>query len=575
MEDIINLKEFEENLFYQGMIDLNQFNEYLINPIYYSPVEDINTNNSNPFLFLQNYSSTQLSPYNININNSTFFNNDSIPFSFYPPIDINNNIFPRRFFNSQSQKNEAQNINNNHILTNSNILYTSSITKLMIQFKEKIYPLLKKFFIDFANKLIIDEPIQLAVIDLEKTSILDYDLGHYSLPLEIDKFKYKYYNLFDNLKSIARILKLSVIIQHKLNQLMPCTKRELYYENVDLFKSTEIIDSNESDLCSILGICKFDLPIFPSAKGLFCGNITLVNKNGNRLNITNSNMNNKINLINYEYLIEDFTFDENTKTHINIMNNNNNVYVGKNNPGNLSRNSINDLCKKYFVLIVEKETLFFNLVGNYQFFNKFPNAILITGKGYPDYITKVFIKKLSNLVTDIQFIYFGDHDPHGFEIYLNYILGSVQSSKENNYMSLGNINWIGLSHENIEAILKFGLINNEVKKEIYEDGENNMIVADNDHLNNENFNKESESGLIKLDNKDKIKIKNILKREYFNSDENWINSNNPYSDRILANLKIIKNELYLMESSDYKAEGEYLVSKFFSDFLFLIEESIY
>ena len=94
-------------------------------------------------------------------------------------------------------------------------------------------------------------------------------------------------------------------------------------------------------------------------------------------------------------------------------------------------------------------------------------------------------------------------------------------------------------------------------------------------MNNENFNKESESGLIKLDNKDKIKINNILKREYFISDENWINSNNPNSDKILANLKIIKNELYLMESSDYKAEGEYLVSKFFSDFLFLVEEAIY
>jgi meiotic recombination protein SPO11 len=485
-----------------------------------------------------------------------------------------NNSIQRRFFNSQSLKNDTQNMQNNLTFSNSNIICSSSITKLMIHFKEKIYPLLKKFFIDFANKLINDEPIQLAVIDLEKTSFLDYNLGHYSLPLEIDKFKYKYYNLFDNLKTIARILKLSVIIQHKLNHLMPCTKRELYYENVDLFKSTEIIDSNEGDLCSILGICKFDLPIFPSAKGLFCGNITLINKNGNRLNINNSNMNNKINLINYEYLIEDFDLDEKTKTHINLMKNNN-TYLANNNNRNISRNSINDLCKKFFVLIIEKETLFFNLVGNYQFFNKFPNAILITGKGYPDYITKVFIRKLSNLLSDIPFIYFGDHDPHGFEIYLNYIFGSAQSSKENSYMCLENINWIGLSHENIEAILKFGLINNEVKKEIYDDGDNNMIITDNDHLNNDNFNQESESGLIKLDNKDKLKIKNILKREYFNSDDNWINSNNLYSDKILANLKIIKNELYLMESSDYKAEGEYLVSKFFSDFLFLVEEAIY
>jgi DNA topoisomerase VI subunit A len=121
---------------------------------------------------------------------------------------------------------------------------------------------------------------------------------------------------------------------------MPCTKREIYYENVDLFKSTDIIDSSENDLCSILGICKFDLPIFPSAKGLFCGNITLVNKFGNKLNINNTKMNNKINLINYEYLIEDFFLDEKTKKCIDLIQNNK-MYIGNNDEGKISRNNIN------------------------------------------------------------------------------------------------------------------------------------------------------------------------------------------------------------------------------------------
>ena len=556
MENIFSLKEPEENI-YQRKGEFNDFNEYLISPFDYSPMED---NINNPFFPPPMNYSTQL--YSFNTNN-TYYNPSQ-------HISYSNNPFQTN--NSYLIFNMIGNSNNISELMNYSKIYSSSISKIMIDFREKIYPLLKRFFIEFANKLINDEPIQLAVIDLEKTSNLDYDLGYYSLPLEIDKFKYKIYNLFDNLRTITRILKLSVIIQHKLNQLMPCTKRELYYENVELFKSTDIIDSSESDLCSILGICKFDLPIFPSAKGLFSGNITLVNKYGNKLNIQSSNMNSKINLINYEYLIEDFDLDEKTKNYIELIQNNR-VFLGNNGEGKISRNNINDLCNKYFVLIIEKETLFFNLVGNYQFFKKFPNAIIITGKGYPDYITKVFIKKLYNLFNNIPFIYFGDHDPHGFEIYLNYIFGSVQSSKENNYLCLGNINWIGLSHENIEAILKFGLINNEIKKDICEDG-NNIFIGENDYLNKENFSQESESGLIKLDNRDKTKIKNILKREYFNNDEKWINSNNPFSENILTNLKIIKNELYLMENSDYKAEGEYLVSKYFSDFLFLVEEAI-
>ena len=557
----MNFEGFNENIIFPNFEDFNNINsnEVFFSPSAYSPIQ-YNQNNNNNLFINQNINpyikSSQLLPYYQNTNETNYSSPQLITFSQIP--QNNSNKYP--FSNAQFSFNEfdESNIFNNPQSNINQISNSPLISKIMLQFREKLYPLLKKFFMDFAKKLINDEPIQIAVIDLDKTSIIDYDIGCYSFPLGTDKFKYKIYNLFDNLKSIARILKLAVIIQNKLNQLRPCTKRELYYENVDLFKSTDIIDSNESDLCSILGICRFDLPIFPSAKGLFCGNITLVNKYGNRLNINNTNMNSKINLINYEYLIEEFFIDDNTRNSINFF-----------------QSNCNNICQKYFVLIVEKETLFFNLVGNYQFYSKFPNAIVITGKGYPDYITKIFIKRLSEQLNNIPFIYFGDHDPHGLEIYLNYLFGSTQSCKENSYMCIGNLKWVGLSHENIEMILKFGLINKEMMKEISDNGDNDIVINDKDFVDDEENIKEGQtSGLIKLDNKDKIKIKNILKREFFNNDEKWINSNNPNSEKILTNLAIIKNELIQMENFDYKAEGEYLVSKYFSDFLYLVEQSI-
>ena len=557
----MNFEGSNENIIFPNFEDFNNINsnEVFFSPSAYSPIQ-YNQNNNNNLFINQNINpyikSSQLLPYYQNTNETNYSSPQLITFSQIP--QNNSNKYP--FSNAQFSFNEfdESNIFNNPQSNINQISNSPLISKIMLQFREKLYPLLKKFFMDFAKKLINDEPIQIAVIDLDKTSIIDYDIGCYSFPLGTDKFKYKIYNLFDNLKSIARILKLAVIIQNKLNQLRPCTKRELYYENVDLFKSTDIIDSNESDLCSILGICRFDLPIFPSAKGLFCGNITLVNKYGNRLNINNTNMNSKINLINYEYLIEEFFIDDNTRNGINFF-----------------QSNYNNICQKYFVLIVEKETLFFNLVGNYQFYSKFPNAIVITGKGYPDYITKIFIKRLSEQLNNIPFIYFGDHDPHGLEIYLNYLFGSTQSCKENSYMCIGNLKWVGLSHENIEMILKFGLINKEMMKEISDNGDNDIVINDKDFIDDEENIKEGQtSGLIKLDNKDKIKIKNILKREFFNNDEKWINSNNPNSEKILTNLAIIKNELIQMENFDYKAEGEYLVSKYFSDFLYLVEQSI-
>ena len=557
----MNFEGFNENIIFPNFEDFNNINsnEVFFSPSAYSPIQ-YNQNNNNNLFINQNINpyikSSQLLPYYQNTNETNYSSPQLISFSQIP--QNNSNKYP--FSNAQFSFNEfdESNIFNNPQSNINQISNSPLISKIMLQFREKLYPLLKKFFMDFAKKLINDEPIQIAVIDLDKTSIMDYDIGCYSFPLGTDKFKYKIYNLFDNLKSIARILKLAVIIQNKLNQLRPCTKRELYYENVDLFKSTDIIDSNESDLCSILGICRFDLPIFPSAKGLFCGNITLVNKYGNRLNINNTNMNSKINLINYEYLIEEFFIDDNTRNGINFF-----------------QSNYNNICQKYFVLIVEKETLFFNLVGNYQFYSKFPNAIVITGKGYPDYITKIFIKRLSEQLSNVPFIYFGDHDPHGLEIYLNYLFGSTQSCKENSYMCIGNLKWVGLSHENIEMILKFGLINKEMMKEISDNGDNDIVINDKDFVDEEeNIKEDQTSGLIKLDNKDKIKIKNILKREFFNNDEKWINSNNPNNEKILTNLAIIKNELIQMENFDYKAEGEYLVSKYFSDFLYLVEQSI-
>ena len=306
---------FKENLIIPNFDEFNNFNsnEVFLSQSAFSP-GPYNPNNQNDCNFLINQGTSNLYPYNSNAKETNFSSPQLTPF-----YQIPYNTF------------DEQNIFINSSTNNTQISNSPLISQIMLQFREKLYPLLKKFFMDFAKKLINDEPIQIAVIDLDKTSIIDYDIGCYSFPLG----------------------------------LRPCTKRELYYENVDLFKSTDIIDTNESDLCSILGICRFDLPIFPSAKGLFCGNITLINKNGNRLNINNSNMNNKINLINYEYLIEDFFIDENTKNNINFFQN---INININN---------NNFCQKYFVLIVEKETLFFNLVGNYQFYSKFPNAIII------------------------------------------------------------------------------------------------------------------------------------------------------------------------------------------------------
>lgn len=79
------------------------------------------------------------------------------------------------------------------------------------------------------------------------------------------------------------------------------------------------------------------------------------------------------------------------------------------------------------LVIVEKEAVFTKLVNNYQKLNT--NTMLITGKGFPDFLTRLFLKKLeqncSNSISSCSI--FTDADPYGISIALNYVHSSASS----------------------------------------------------------------------------------------------------------------------------------------------------
>lgn len=77
-----------------------------------------------------------------------------------------------------------------------------------------------------------------------------------------------------------------------------------------------------------------------------------------------------------------------------------------------------------FILVVEKESIFHKLIEE-DFRNKLTTpTILITGKGFPDLNTQLFLKKLW-MVMSIPVFILVDADPHGICIMLNYRFGSV------------------------------------------------------------------------------------------------------------------------------------------------------
>ena len=70
-------------------------------------------------------------------------------------------------------------------------------------------------------------------------------------------------------------------------------------------------------------------------------------------------------------------------------------------------------------MVVEKDTVFQRIAFSDWFKARYSQHVLIlTAKGYPDFVTKGFVDQLLRSVIGIQFLYIGDADPHGADIFL-------------------------------------------------------------------------------------------------------------------------------------------------------------
>lgn len=81
----------------------------------------------------------------------------------------------------------------------------------------------------------------------------------------------------------------------------------------------------------------------------------------------------------------------------------------------------------YFILVVEKESIFHKLIEENLLSKLTRPFIMITGKGFPDLNTQLFLRKLW-IVMSIPVFILVDADPDGIQIMLNYRFGSVVSN---------------------------------------------------------------------------------------------------------------------------------------------------
>ena len=184
------------------------------------------------------------------------------------------------------------------------------------------------------------------------------------------------------------------------------TQRELFYrvvsEGSGLFSSQQIMDRAMRDAVGALRIGRPHLGILTTEKGLLAGEISFSHDNRSSVAAQGAT----------GTCIGESLLDHRTRFH-----------VGE---------------RAQIVLVVEKDTVFQHLLQS-KLFTALP-LILVTGRGYPDILTRRFLQKLHRVAPRLMQVYLGDFDPDGVAIYLVY------------RRSCNHLRWLGMHEPDVSKL---------------------------------------------------------------------------------------------------------------------------
>ncbi|CAE7816993.1 TMN4 [Symbiodinium sp. CCMP2592] len=209
-----------------------------------------------------------------------------------------------------------------------------------------------------------------------------------------------------NFRRIARLFA-ALDNVHRLNKVgRTATQRELFYrvvsEGSGLFSSQQIMDRAMRDAVGALRIGRPHLGVLTTEKGLLAGEISF--SHDNCLSVAAQGATGTC--------IGESLLDHRTRFH-----------VGE---------------RAQIVLVVEKDTVFQHLLQS-KLFTALP-LILVTGRGYPDILTRRFLQKLHRVAPRLMQVYLGDFDPDGVAIYLVY------------RRSCNHLRWLGMHEPDVSKL---------------------------------------------------------------------------------------------------------------------------
>ncbi|KAM7405027.1 hypothetical protein PAMP_012318 [Pampus punctatissimus] len=210
----------------------------------------------------------------------------------------------------------------------------------------------------------------------------------------------------------AQILKILSVIYRLVQSNSYATKRDLYYNNTQLFGSQKTVDSIVDDISCMLKIPRRSLHVLATSKGLISGDLRYMEEDGTRIDCHSSSA----------------------------------AVAVSSNIGGIR----NIISSAKFVLIVEKDATFQRLLDD-DFCTKLSPCIIITGKGVPDVNSRLMVRKLWDTL-HIPIFALVDADPHGIEIMCIYKYGSVAMSFEAHSLTVPSVMWLGLLPSDLQRL---------------------------------------------------------------------------------------------------------------------------
>ncbi len=204
----------------------------------------------------------------------------------------------------------------------------------------------------------------------------------------------------------ARILS---IIHELLEENIHATKREVFYNDVVLFKKQQESDEALEDVAAMLGVERNSLHVVASAKGAVVGRLRF-REGGDLIDCSKMGTGGKA-ITPLVDTIDDIESDAE------------------------------------FILVVEKDAAFIRLAED-KFYERYP-SIIVTGKGQPDIGTRKFLKLL---VKELSLPVFSlvDSDPYGLHIMLVYAVGAKRTSYETQFLTIPDIKWLGVRPSDLD-----------------------------------------------------------------------------------------------------------------------------